>query len=878
MNIELNGSTPAFEDRRRSALERSGLFTALSEVYPLSAACNISKNSYYYLQRSNFTSHLAPDSGAYDELIAAGASTVAESGREEFLGVLSRAAISDAFAEGRDSVRLESRQRGDDGVEHWIENVAIRVENAYDGDVLAILIARPIDEQKAAEAKLREALEITTGKLSERLYFGSLINDVAPGLVVVRYFEKDTPPFLIGNLAIKLGYDREEFAELYTRDLLALVHPEDRTLVARLIDMLKRRSPREYEREFRILSKDGTPVWLMAHGTRFSDASGVGYIHIYVDISQRRALTERLGESERIMRVVAEQSGRVVYYCDLENHSARAMDTEACRKLGLPIRIARGDDAASSGVFEDSMESLREFTQLVRSDEPEGETRLHVLCEDKLERWFDLHVSPVRDEGRPKGAVISLLDATFRHATELSYAAYLQSIDSARSENSYYLETDLTADLVEKSYGLQLSDSVAIAGMSHSRAIAMILEQGFAPSDRQRAADYFSLGHLLDAFAAGLRDLTDDWRVKLPGHSDFSWANVAIQLVADPYTDHVKAFVMIRDITKDKEALISIQRRANIDGLTGVNNRAQFERLAREHLSAPDCGSSMLILLDLDDLKLINDSYGHAQGDRALRSIAGTLKKHFRSSDIIGRVGGDEFSVFLPSVVYETTLRSSVAALVRELALLPVGESNEQTLHCSVGCAMGLAGQDSFDVLYKRADTALYHVKRNGKNDYVFYCPDMDSPDYRYHGHRLVSPGYEELFSSRELHDFLRAISAVYPLVASINLSRDRYYLMESATYHVALPTSGTVSELFGAVGSTISDERRKRDHLGGDPRGRALAAFESGQTSFRFACDQCGGDGVPRRIEVLFLFYKNTSGDVCAFGLAHPTDETPKM
>lgn len=178
---------------------------------------------------------------------------------------------------------------------------------------------------------------------------------------------------------------------------------------------------------------------------------------------------------------------------------------------------------------------------------------------------------------------------------------------------------------------------------------------------------------------------------------------------------------------KEKVHLEEKLKKADYESMTGVLRRGAGEYKVRDYLSSANYKNGMLIVVDLDDLKYINDNLGHRAGDEAIIGIANVLKSSFRSSDIIMRYGGDEFVVFVPEEGNNLeAVRNRMGMLVKKVAAISVGENKEKNIHCSVGYATTITG-DTFDTLFSRADKALYYVKKNGKNNYAGYSPEMEN-------------------------------------------------------------------------------------------------------------------------------------------------------
>lgn len=123
--------------------------------------------------------------------------------------------------------------------------------------------------------------------------------------------------------------------------------------------------------------------------------------------------------------------------------------------------------------------------------------------------------------------------------------------------------------------------------------------------------------------------------------------------------------------------------------------------------------------MDIDDFKGINDTYGHGVGDQVLRDIADCLLRLFRTSDIVGRIGGDEFAVFLRNTNTSEDILKRARELIADFRQIPVTEG--QYVSCSLGVVVAENGEKDFKSLYSHADEAMYEAKRKGKNQYAVY-------------------------------------------------------------------------------------------------------------------------------------------------------------
>ena len=160
------------------------------------------------------------------------------------------------------------------------------------------------------------------------------------------------------------------------------------------------------------------------------------------------------------------------------------------------------------------------------------------------------------------------------------------------------------------------------------------------------------------------------------------------------------------------------------DLLTGLFNKRSFEEEVQKAINSKnDDEVSVLLIFDFDNFKHINDYYGHQIGDEVLKAFGNVLTRAFRTKDIIGRIGGDEFMVFMPGMIESSLYRADEISqeILHELAILKVGSAEH--FSCSIGIGTNLTGYD-FKSLYLLADKALYESKKRGKACYVRYSSE----------------------------------------------------------------------------------------------------------------------------------------------------------
>ena len=450
-------------------------------------------------------------------------------------------------------------------------------------------------------------------------------------------------------------------------------------------------------------------------------------VALYIRANRRRErlAAEDVRQREECFRIVAEQTGCFVFRYDIPSKTYYQV-TESEKRFGVPkIMPDFVEDVVRRGITADeSVQVFRSFFGEIDAGITPKETDIRLNVRNGAQPWFRFKASLIfSSDGKPQSAVVSYAECSRQREREMAYSRWLQEMSIISKENRVLLEWNLTKDIFENEMGASQKPVNFENVDSFDQNARKFAEDFLVSEDRYEYLSLMNRQRLIGMYHSGIYSASMDFREK--NGDSYHWMNLSIRMVMYPASSDIKAYFTVSDIDKEKRAELSKAAQSELDSLTGVCNRGTFVEKVAALLSGSSrqSGSHALIMLDVDEFKMVNDTFGHDAGDRLLQCIAQSAREMLRPEDIIGRIGGDEFMICLTNISSESAMQRRVGEIIGAMKLR---SGNGSPVTVSMGVAVFPRDGDSFDTLYKKADIALYSIKKAGKNSFCFYNDGME--------------------------------------------------------------------------------------------------------------------------------------------------------
>ncbi|MEA5082612.1 MAG: diguanylate cyclase [Lachnospiraceae bacterium] len=437
----------------------------------------------------------------------------------------------------------------------------------------------------------------------------------------------------------------------------------------------------------------------------------------------------RLRDEERF-RIAISKTNICVWDLDIENK--QVINTESSMKIyGTPKVIVNiPESLINSGVYHpDDVEIIRDAYRRVYAGETDVKYTYrikNVIPESQFlgeYRWEKSIYTTIYDaEGKPTRAVGVAENVTER-MMDLEKKKKAEQFRAATVEGSIaFFEIDLDEEEVlfcDKTFEPYKN---SLGKLKISEAVEKIGRKYVHTADFSKMVKFFDVSMLRKKYEKGITETYREIRVKSKTHGNI-WCNFVINLVKDEDSGHIIGYFTAKNVDERKKYELSLKNKAEQDMLTGMYNRDTFEEMTKKALAdrRNTAFVSAFMVIDVDNFKSINDTMGHDCGDEAIKLVANALRLAFRANDILGRLGGDEFVVFMNRVATKEDVERKAESVCEIIRHIESKKYHNLKITSSVGVAITTEDIKTFDILYKKADEALYVAKNNGKNGFWVY-------------------------------------------------------------------------------------------------------------------------------------------------------------
>ena len=517
------------------------------------------------------------------------------------------------------------------------------------------------------------------------------------------------------------GYTARNAAALgFTNTRHIIPEPEYLAIYEQIQEHI-REGRQNFQLEYRGVHRSGKRLWLLVH-CHYDPSNPGSLLCALFNIAERKKTEEALRVITEESRIAFQLTDKLMFTYDVAGRRLCQPASEA-REFGLP---AVAEDApysvvAAGVIAKESLKDYVNFYESILRGRPCGQAVVKKRRTDGSFGWYAAKFSTIYDdEGLPKRAIISCENITEQREKELTYYKWSQYFKTQEGKTLGYYEYNLTKNTLEKGAGDTPPEYLRNL-TKYTQTVRFIAENYVFDGDRERFYRFFNRDRLMARFYDGQHGDSIEY-LRIGSDGPLFWVRAVIQLIADPYSNDVRLFMMTLNIDDDKTEELRLRRRIERDWLTGILNRETFISRVEEFLSHGYETRHALIMLDIDHFKMHNDSYGHPYGDQIIRETARLLEEFLRKDDLCARMGGDEFMVFLNNIKSETDIIPRIAALCRLLQRKSPGKS---PVSCSLGVVFFPRDGENFHELYCRADLALYAAKNAGRANYCVYSQDM---------------------------------------------------------------------------------------------------------------------------------------------------------
>lgn len=475
--------------------------------------------------------------------------------------------------------------------------------------------------------------------------------------------------------------------------------------------------------EHPLLTSDHKSFWVSAKGKHIKRKGEDVIIWVLVDISEMKQKNEEIRINEERYRIAVANTQVIVFDYDVNKGCVHHDNELLANVYHIPYTLRDIPDSLRSANFleEASLEEVIHCFESIRQGEAQAYAQIRLYKDEhKSCQWFRLKMVAIYDEAhQPKKAVGILHDISEqKKMKQLADKESTLRQTILRDSIDFYL-INITQDRYLEGHEqwqklLQRKDD-SFSGINEELKCRYI-----HPDDGEEFQHALGRLSLMRLFHQGIHDVKHYYRRRRSCEDEsYLWLCANMHMIQGDDANDILGICYIQNVTEEKKKEYALKQQAERDLLSGMYNKITTQQLIQRRLLEHEESAAML-LVDIDNFKRVNDTLGHAAGDELIHDLSSRMRLLFRRDDILGRIGGDEFIIYM-SHVNEVITAEKAKSLCRHLATKISREEGEVIVSVTIGIAMMPRDGSDFDTLYRHADEALYYIKEHGKNGYEFY-------------------------------------------------------------------------------------------------------------------------------------------------------------
>ncbi len=495
-------------------------------------------------------------------------------------------------------------------------------------------------------------------------------------------------------------------------------------LLPRDFDSVKEKFPENhsFSVDCRAKDKEGHLLFLHLECSPFEQEGC--FSCICMDETEKKRAQNFLAEKEERLRLGVEDANFAVWEYDLATNTM-IHSSALLRRINLEDKIENvAEHFVSTGrIHPDSLFPYLEVHEALQRGDPSAEADIRFFCTEDDCRWIHIKYTTIYDDetGSPIKAIGTAVDITTQKNAQFKSLMDEMYRKAMTSDALYLIEVNINQNIVVKN-DERLSNRLGKSIFAFRQLVETMAAKMVYEDDQPVFLSSLAKENLLGLFRSRRQNFTFDYRVVV-SEEEVQWTRVYGSFVMEPLMGDICLLMYARNIDDEKARERALKDGAERDSLTQLYNRATTQHKIDYELgiAADNDQNCVIFMIDLDDFKTVNDTYGHLYGDAVLCEITSRIRSVFRESDVIGRVGGDEFAVFLrnvPSLEFVESKADTLCSIMRKPMTF---DTEDRSISGSVGIALSPKHGNTFKDLYECADEALYQAKDSGKNCYVVF-------------------------------------------------------------------------------------------------------------------------------------------------------------